>query len=145
MTIERLHGVLDQGLKEDAPDRKTIPTRRQRVTLLLGSYLDALGPEHVEALRRGKPSSRALGHSELWYDGSYPELDALLRQLKSQAPRVHWHTWERYVLDSGRREIRRRKAALGVEYLKRRMPPFVVVPDEVLVRGGYMAERRRVA
>jgi hypothetical protein len=39
--------------------------------------------------------------------------------------------------------IRRHKAALGVEFLKQRMPRFIVVPDEILVRGGFKAEREK--
>ena len=142
---EALLKRLEDGLREDSPALRTTPTRRQRVTLLLGSYLDAIGSGSVEQVRAGKPASRVLQHSELWYGGSYPELDSWLRVLRRQAPRVHWHTWEMYVAQSKLPAIRRHRASLGAEFLKRKMPAFIRVPDEVLVRGGFKAESKRAA
>lgn len=132
-------------MSEDSPGQSTSPTRRQRVTLLLGSYLDAIGPAHLEAVGRSKPSSRALSHSPLWYEGSYTDIELGLAALKLRAPKVYWHTWEMYVAKSGVRAIRRRKAALGVEFLKRKMPTFIDVPDDVLVNGGFKAEHKEEA
>ena len=118
---------------------------RAREQTLLGSYLDARGPAFSEAVSRTKPESRILAHSPLWYQGSYTDVELGLASLKLRAPKVYWHTWEMYVARSGHKAVRRRKAALGVEYLKRKLPAFIDVPDEVLEGAGFKAERRRAA
>ena len=140
-----LIALLDDGLKEDKPGLSTTPTRRQRVTLLLGSYLDALGPGFHDSVGGSQPGSRGLMHAPLWYEGSYHDVELGLASLKLRAPKVYWHTWEMYVARSGHKAVRRRKAALGVEHLKRKLPAFIDVPDEVLEGAGFKAERRKAA
>ena len=138
--------ILEEGLREDKPGQRTTPTRRQRVTLLLGSYADVLGPAYAESVGREKPSSRILSHAPLWKEGSYSELDELLVVLRRRAPVVFWHTRRIYIdLKPKDHAVRRHKAALGVEFLKQGMPRFIIVPDEILTRGGFKAERERAA
>ena len=140
-----LTALRDDGLKEDKPGLSTTPTRRQRVTLLIGSYLDALGPGFHDSVGGSQPGSRGLMHAPLWYEGSYTDIELGLAELKLRAPTVHWHTVEMYVRKSGNRAIRRRKGALGVEFLKRKLPQFIEVPDDVLEGAGFKAERKRAA
>lgn len=144
MTATALVKLLEDGLKQDKPSLATDPTRRQRVTLLLGSYLAAAGPDFDESVRNA-PESKALSHSRLWYQGSYADLDAGLEELKVKAPRIHWHTWQMYVVKSTEKGIRRHKASLGVEFLCRKMPRYITVPDSILANEGYRAKDEKRA
>ena len=120
--------------------------RRTRVTLLLGSYLDAVeAPRAVEGEGGAGPSAgRAPARNvELWTCGSYRELERCLSVLYERHPSVHWHTYELHVRRHGGGPVRRRKAERGLEWLCAVMPRDVFVPAAISENAGYDASAAR--
>lgn len=135
--------------------RKGSPTRRDRIVVLLGTLQDVRDPWEddfdQEALSRTF-QSKALVHSDLYWAGSYADLDRCLGILRGCAPKVHWHTHRIYVeknpTTSTGKHLSSRKANLGVQWLEKHMPPFVIVPTEILENEGFTlsaASRRKIA
>ena len=121
--------------------RKGTPSRRDRIIVLLNTLNDMREPERTPNTPGGKPSSRALTFHDLYHAGSYHQLEHCLTSLKTRAPKIHWHTVRVYVdrnpvTDTGK-SLSPRKANLGVQYLEKTMPPFVMVPTEILENHGY--------
>ena len=75
-------------------------TPRERIIELLKSYPYACAAASVAGLgEHGKSrwESVALSHTDLWYAGSYDELERCLLDLRASDARVFWHVTQRYL------------------------------------------------
>ena len=73
---------------------------RERIIELLKSYPYACAAANVAGLgEHGKSrwESVALSHTELWYKGSYAELERCLLGLRAEDARLYWHVTQRYL------------------------------------------------
>lgn len=135
-----------------AVTRRGAPTRRDRILVLLTTLNDIRHPEQTDTIAHTAPASKALLHSDLYWAGSYADLERCLHQLRERAPRIHWHVHRVYidrnpVTDLGRR-LSPRKANLGITYLEKHMPRFVMVPTDLLENEGFVvstAARKKIA
>lgn len=129
------------------------PTRRDRIILLLETLADVRDTETTDSNgSTHHPESRPLQFSHLYHAGSYAELERCMDTLRTIAPRIHWHIIRVHVekplrkrgqppvTDQGRK-LRDRKARLGVDWLEKHMPAFVMVPVDLLENAGYTVPR----
>ena len=123
--------------------RRPIPplrSRRTRILLLLASYPDAVEGVTGDGARGDHPASRLLGRNlDLWYAGSYAQLEDCLDELKRIAPHFHFATWHHFVrltLDGARRK---EMAECGLRYLMVAMPENVYVPADISEANGYLS------
>ena len=132
--------------------RKGAPTRRDRILVLLTTLNDIRDPSSHQGPKGAAPTSRSLIHSDLYRSGSYADLERCLEHLRTKAPKIHWHVIRVYVednpvTDSGKR-LSNRKADLGIKFLEKAMPAFVMVPVEILENEGFTvstAARKKIA
>lgn len=129
------------------------PTRTDRIILLLHTLNDIREPETSNNDNTGhtKPGSRTLMFSPLYHAGSYPQLERCLDQLRQQAPRIHWHVVRHYVQRNPTSDgngkapegtpLRDRKARLGLAWIDKHMPAFIMVPVDILENAGYTVPR----
>lgn len=146
--------ALPKGARLKQPTRaKHVPqlplsNRLVRVMLLLSSYLDACEAPQAEATESlvgtgshenssREPLRNVSPPERLWYAGSYRELERGLDDLRLFCIPTYNATWTRHVIGK-RDEKTATKAALGVEWLSKRLPSSVYVPQEIAENAGYL-------
>lgn len=74
-------------------------TPRERVTFLLHTYHAAVVCETGSGRGSGRTRADSIEprFPDIYYDGSYAELDRALRELRLARPVLHWHVMRRYV------------------------------------------------
>lgn len=120
-------------------------TRLERVKLLLRTYPDVCTQgrsEHVGS--SPAPASRPLRRHELWDEGSYEDLERWLSVMRTKAKSVHWHTCQHYMEPRPASGVRKRKAELGVVFLRDRMSN-IFVPLEISLNAGYSPGEAKAA
>jgi hypothetical protein len=120
-------------------------TRRERIKLLLKTLPDALGESNNDPRAAIRLESRTLRYGDLFRAGSYHPLLNALDEMRQRSPSVYWHTLAFYCDMSDGGKPRRRKADLGVEFLMRRMPSNVFVPQDVSENAGFSASEAKSA
>lgn len=140
--------------------------RSTRVLLLASSYHDACDALEREPVSHGKPGSRLLLRSTLWRDGSYPQLERLLDDLKAHDRVLYGRFWRGHIAarkpprsratgSTGDRQfetvghsppwhqpalntpMERRDAGYALLWLVKRMPAEIYVPKEISLAAGY--------
>lgn len=112
-------------------------TRRERIRLLLSTYLDAMSPGRNPTDMRGAFGSKPPARTQLQDEGSYYELGQALDALRGPCPKIYRHTVGFYVTHPPESWAQKRTAEKGVMLLERAMPRNLFVPMEVSERGGF--------
>lgn len=123
-----------------------IPTRRDRIIVLLQSFDDAFHPERGDGNGRGgKPGSKVLVHGPLWNAGSYQAVSDQLDVMRCHAPKLYRSVEVVYMGRSREyaKSARRSRADAGVEFLFRRLPRDVFVPADLLENAGFTVPSRK--
>lgn len=120
-------------------------TRLERVKLLLKTYPDVCTQGRSELVGSSPaPASRPLRRHELWDEGSYYELEQCLETMRERAKSIHWHTCQAYMNPKPPTSVRKRKAELGVTFIRDRMTN-IFVPLEVSLNAGYAPGEAKAA
>ena len=118
--------------------------RRERIRLLLASYLDACSPGRTQSDIRAALGSRPPPRAELFDEGSYHELGQALDKIKTPCPKIYRHTIAYYV-ETREPWSQKRVAERGVSLLERLMPRNIFVPEDVAIRAGVTPGDARAA
>ena len=118
-------------------------TRRDRIRLLLSSYVDAIGASRNPADIRVALESRPPPRSELWEEGSYFDLAQALDRLRVPCPKIRRHTIGFYVEQEP--WAQKRTAERGVSLLAELMPRNIFVPQELSIKAGFTPGDSRAA
>ena len=117
--------------------------RRERIRLLLTSYIDACSPARTFSDIRAPLGSRPPPRAELFDEGSYHELGQALDKIRKPCPKIYRHTIAYFV--EPEKWSQKRVAERGVSLIERLMPRNIFVPEDVAIRAGITPGDARAA